>query len=442
MSAPAANTRLDQPVVIGVVGLGYVGLPLACAFARTVPCIGFDISRERIEQLRDGFDRTRETLASDLRAPLLRLTDDPAALHDANVIIVAVPTPVDSHKKPDLGALGLACETVGRHMARGTLVVFESTVYPGVTEEFCVPALERASRLAFGSDFTVGYSPERINPGDSEHTIDKVVKVVAGCTPDVTARMAQVYGLVVKAGIHCAPTIKTAEAAKVIENTQRDLNIALMNELAIIFDRAGISTKAVLEAAATKWNFLPFRPGLVGGHCIGVDPYYLTYKAEELGYHSQVILSGRRINDSMGMYVAQQTVKAMIRAGKVIDNATVLVLGVAFKPNVPDMRNTRVADVVTELRSYGIAVDVSDPLVDPEEAKRELNVTLVADPFARRRAYDAVILAVGHDAFKARPAEELVGLLREGRGRGVLVDVGGVITRDAAEALGVSYWSL
>ena len=434
--------RPDKPVVVGVVGLGYVGLPLACAFARTVACIGFDISRERIAQLRDGYDRTRETLASDLRAPLLRLTDDPAALHEANVIIVAVPTPVDSHKKPDLEALRLACDTVGRHMARGTTVVFESTVYPGVTEEFCVPALERASGLKFGSDFTVGYSPERINPGDAEHTIDKVVKVVAGCTPEVTAFLAEVYGLVVKAGIHCAPDIKTAEAAKVIENTQRDLNIALMNELAIIFDRAGISTKAVLEAAGTKWNFLPFRPGLVGGHCIGVDPYYLTYKAEDLGYHPQVILSGRRINDSMGMYVAQQTVKAMIRAGKVIDSARVLVLGVAFKANVPDMRNTRVVDVVTELRSYGIAVDVADPLVDPEEVEREMNLTLVADPFARPHAYDAVILAVGHDRFKARAAEEFVGLLRQGHGRGVLVDLGGILTRDRAESLGVSYWSL
>jgi UDP-N-acetyl-D-glucosamine/UDP-N-acetyl-D-galactosamine dehydrogenase len=442
MTGSVPQARLDEPVVVGVVGLGYVGLPLACAFARTVACIGFDISRERIAQLREGHDRTRETLASDLRAPLLRLTDDPAALHDANFIIVAVPTPVDSHKKPDLGALGLACDTVGRHMARGSVVVFESTVYPGVTEDFCVPALEKASGLTFGTDFAVGYSPERINPGDAEHTIDKVVKVVAGCTPDVTARMAQVYGLVVKAGIHCAPSIKTAEAAKVIENTQRDLNIALMNELAMIFDRAGISTKAVLEAAATKWNFVSFRPGLVGGHCIGVDPYYLTYKAEELGYHSQVILSGRRINDSMGIYVAQQTVKAMIRAGKVIDSARVLVLGVAFKANVRDMRNTRVADVVAELRSYGIAVDVADPLVDPDEVERELNLTLVADPFARRHAYDAVIVAVGHDAFKARSLDDLVGLLRKERGRGVLVDVGGVVTREAAESCGVSYWSL
>ncbi len=434
--------RCDKPVVVGVVGLGYVGLPLACAFARTVPCIGFDISHERIEQLREGRDRTRETLAADLRAPLLRLTDDPAALHEANFIIVAVPTPVDSHKKPDLRALGLACETVGRHMAPGATVVFESTVYPGVTEEFCVPALEAASRLKCGSDFTVGYSPERINPGDAEHTVDKIVKVVAGCTPDVTAFMAEVYGLVVKAGVHCAPDIKTAEAAKVIENTQRDVNIALMNELAMIFDRAGISTQAVLDAAGTKWNFLPFRPGLVGGHCIGVDPYYLTYMAEALGYHSQVILSGRRINDSMGLYVAQQTVKAMIRAGKVIDHARVLVLGVAFKPNVPDIRNTRVADVVTELRSYGITVDVSDPIVDPEDVEREMHLTLVTDPFARRHAYDAVVVAVGHDAFRARAADEFVGLLREGHGRGVLVDVCGVVTRDMADSSRVSYWCL
>jgi UDP-N-acetyl-D-glucosamine/UDP-N-acetyl-D-galactosamine dehydrogenase len=429
-------------LVVGVVGLGYVGLPLACAFARAVPCIGFDISHERVEQLRRGMDRTRETLASDLRAPLLRLTDDPAALHEANFIIVAVPTPVDLHKKPDLQALGLACETVGRHMAPGTTVVFESTVYPGVTEEFCVPALENASGLKLGSDFTVGYSPERINPGDSEHTIDKVVKVVAGCTTDVTASMARVYGLVVKAGIYCARDIKTAEAAKVIENTQRDVNIALMNELAMIFDRAGISTRAVLEAAATKWNFLPFRPGLVGGHCIGVDPYYLTYKAEALGYHSQVILSGRRINDSMGLYVAQQTVKAMIRAGKVIQNASVLVLGVAFKPNVPDIRNTRVADVITELRSYGITVDVADPIVDADEVQREMDVTLVTDPFARRHAYDAVVIAVGHEAFRTRSAQDLIGVLREGYGGRVVVDVCGVLTRDVAESLGVAYWSL
>ena len=432
----------DKAVTVGIVGLGYVGLPLACAFATSVPCIGFDISRARIDELRSGSDRTGETVASDLRLPLLRLTDDPAQLHEANVIIVAVPTPVDSHKKPDLGPLVSACDIVGKHMARGALVVFESTVYPGVTEDVCVPALERASGLSYRQDFMVGYSPERINPGDPEHTLQKVVKVVAGCTPEVTELMARVYGLVVKAGVHCAPSIRVAEAAKVIENTQRDVNIALMNELAIIFNRAGIETRAVLEAAETKWNFLPFRPGLVGGHCIGVDPYYLTYKAEELGYHPQMILSGRRINDSMGLYVAEQTVKLMIAAGKIVQNARVLVLGVAFKENVPDTRNTRVADLVAELRSYGVAVDVADPVVDPADAQRELKLALITDPFARPETYDAVVIAVAHDEFRARSVDEFIALLREGHGGRVLIDVRGVMARHAVEARGVSYWRL
>jgi UDP-N-acetyl-D-galactosamine dehydrogenase len=427
---------------VGVVGLGYVGLPLACAFAASVPCIGFDISRERVDELRRGHDRTGETAASDLQSPLLQLTDDPAQLRNAAVIIVAVPTPVDSHKKPDLGPLVSACDLVGRHMAPDALVVFESTVYPGVTEAVCVPALERASGLQYPRDFTVGYSPERINPGDPEHTLQKVVKVVAGCTPEVTERLARLYGLVVKAGVHCAPDIRTAEAAKVIENTQRDVNIALMNELAIIFNRAGIDTQAVLDAAETKWNFLAFRPGLVGGHCIGVDPYYLTYKAEELGYHPQMILSGRRINDSMGFYVAEHTVKLMIAAGKIVQNARVLVLGVAFKENVPDTRNTRVADIVTELRSYGVAVDVFDPVVEAAEVTRELGLTLVADPFARPQAYDAVVIAVAHDVFKARKADDFIGLLREGHGGRVLIDVRGFIPRRDVESRGVAYWRL
>jgi UDP-N-acetyl-D-glucosamine/UDP-N-acetyl-D-galactosamine dehydrogenase len=432
----------DKSVVVGVVGLGYVGLPLACAFARSVPCVGFDISRARIEELRRGHDHTGETTEPELRASLLRLTDDPSALREANFLIVAVPTPVDSHKQPDLGPLVAACDTVGRHLSPGAVVVFESTVYPGVTEDVCVPRLEAASGMRCGRDFMVGYSPERINPGDAEHTLEKVVKVVAGCTPEVTDLMARVYGLVVKAGVHRAPTIQTAEAAKVIENTQRDLNIALMNELAIIFHRAGIDTQAVLEAAGTKWNFLSFRPGLVGGHCIGVDPYYLTHKAEALGYHPQVILSGRRINDGMGLYVAQQTVKLMIRAGKMVQTARVLVLGVAFKANVPDIRNTRVADVVAELGSYGITVDVADPIVDPEHVTRELNLTLIADPFARRHAYDAVVIAVGHDAFKERPAADFIALLRDGHGGRVLVDLGGVVGREEAESRAISDWRL
>ena len=432
----------DTPVVIGVVGLGYVGLPLACAFARCVPCIGFDISRDRVEALRRGDDVTGATAGADLRAPLLRLTDDPALLREANFIIVAVPTPVDSSKKPNLDPLVAACDTVGRHLSRGALVVFESTVYPGVTEEICVPRLEEASGLRCGNDFTVGYSPERINPGDPEHSLEKVVKVVAGSTPDVTELMARVYGLVVKAGVHRAPSIKTAEAAKVIENTQRDVNIALMNELAMIFHRAGIDTRAVLEAAETKWNFVPFRPGLVGGHCIGVDPYYLTYRAEALGYHPQIILSGRRINDSMGVYVAEQTVKLMIRAGKIVQNARVLVLGLTFKENVRDIRNTRVADLIAELGRYGIVVDVFDPVVDPGEVAREMTIRLVADPFACPGPYDAVVIAVAHDAFKARAADDFVGLLRQGHGGRVLIDVRGLVPRQAAESRGLAYWCL
>jgi UDP-N-acetyl-D-galactosamine dehydrogenase len=432
----------ETPDVVGVVGLGYVGLPLACAFARSLPCIGFDISHERVAALRRGDDATGATAAADLGAPLLRLTDDPALLREASFIIVAVPTPVDSSKKPNLGPLVAACDTVGLHLSKGALVVFESTVYPGVTEEICVPALEAASGLSCGRDFSVGYSPERINPGDPEHSLEKVVKVVAGLTPGDTERMARVYGLVVKAGVHRAPTIKTAEAAKVIENTQRDVNIALMNELAMIFHRAGIDTRAVLEAAETKWNFVPFRPGLVGGHCIGVDPYYLTYRAEALGYHPQVILSGRRINDSMGVYVAEQTVKLMIRAGKIVQNARVLVLGLTFKENVRDIRNTRVSDVIAELGRYGIAVDVFDPVADPADVAREMDVRLVADPFTGPGPYDAVVIAVPHDAFTSRSADEFVALLRHGHGGRVLVDVRGVVSRHAAESRGVAYWCL
>lgn len=426
---------------VAVVGLGYVGLPLACAFARHVPCIGFDISVERIRDLRAGHDRTREVAAVDLQAVGLDFTDEPARLREADVILVAVPTPVDSHKKPDLDPLVSACRTVGRHLSAGALVVFESTVYPGVTEEICVPLLEAESGLRCGSGFAVGYSPERINPGDQEHTIDKVVKVVAGLTPDVTDRMATIYGMVAKAGVHKAPSIKVAEAAKVIENTQRDLNIALMNELSMIFHRAGIDTHAVLEAAGTKWNFLPFRPGLVGGHCIGIDPYYLTYKAEHLGYQPQVILSGRRINDSMGVYVAERTVKLMIHAGLIVQNAKVLVLGLSFKPNVGDIRNTRVAEVIAELLSYGINVDVYDPLAERDAVAHELGVQMRSDPFPGDGRYDAVVLAVAHDTFRDRPLRHYAALMRNDH-TGVLVDVQGAVPHEEAEALGLAYWSL
>ena len=429
---------------IVVVGLGYVGLPLACAFGQRRRCIGFDISEQRVAELRSGYDRTGEIKPQELRAPLLEFSTDAACLEQADLIIVAVPTPVDEHRNPDLGPLRAASRTVGRHIRAGAVVVFESTVYPGATEEVCVPILEAESGLRCEVDFHVGYSPERINPGDPEHSLETVVKVVAAATPAVTELLAQVYGLVVKAGIHRAPTIKTAEAAKVIENTQRDLNIALVNELALIFHRMGIDTSAVLQAAQTKWNFLPFRPGLVGGHCIGVDPYYLTFKAEALGYHPQVILSGRRINDQMGVYIAEQVVKLMIRAGKVVQNARVLVLGLTFKENVPDMRNTRVGDVIRELRDYDIAVEAYDPRALAAEVEHELALRMVDDPFREpgEAGYDAVILAVPHDEFRSRNVREFVDLLRTDRGRGILVDVRGILSREAVEAQSVNYWRL
>ena len=433
---------MREPDTIAVVGLGYVGLPLACAFGQWKRCIGFDISVERVEQLRLGDDRTGEMKPQDLKAPGLEFTTDQALLRVADFVVVAVPTPVDQHHTPDLGPLRSASTTVGRHLKRGAVVVFESTVYPGATEEVCVPILERESGLRCGTEFHVGYSPERINPGDPEHSLERVVKVVAGQTPEVTRVLADVYGLVAKAGIHCAPNIKTAEAAKVIENTQRDLNIALVNELAMIFHRMGIDTAAVLAAARTKWNFLPFQPGLVGGHCIGVDPYYLTFKAEELGYHPQVILSGRRINDQMGLYVAEQTVKLMIRAGKVVQNARVLVLGLTFKENVPDIRNTRVADVIAELRDYEVRVDAFDPRAMPSEVEDEMQIRMVEDPFQTSGGYDAVILAVPHDEFRLREPAAFLDLLRGDNGGGVLVDVRGMLNRAAVEARGVAYWCL
>jgi UDP-N-acetyl-D-galactosamine dehydrogenase len=364
-------------------------------------------------------------------------------LADADLIIVAVPTPVDEHHTPNLGPLRAASRTVGAHMAAGVVVVFESTVYPGATEDVCRPLLEETSRLRCGVDFHIGYSPERINPGDAEHSLERVVKVVAGQTPEITECLAQVYGLVVKAGIHRAPSIKTAEAAKVIENTQRDVNIALVNELAMIFHRMGLDTEAVLTAAGTKWNFLPFRPGLVGGHCIGVDPYYLTYKAEALGYHPQVILSGRRINDSMGVHVAEQTVKLMIRAGKVVQGARVLVLGLTFKENVADIRNTRVADVVRELKAYEMRVDVHDPRADLADVDETLGLRMVEDPFrTQQAAYDSLVIAVPHDEYRARGVEDMVTLLRRDNGGAVLVDVRGMLPRDAVERHGVAYWRL
>ncbi|MCC5966659.1 MAG: Vi polysaccharide biosynthesis UDP-N-acetylglucosamine C-6 dehydrogenase TviB [Natronohydrobacter sp.] len=404
---------------IAVIGLGYVGLPLAVEFGKKRPVIGFDISPARIAELRAGRDATREVTTDELaEAQHLTLTAEAADLADASIFVVTVPTPIDAHKRPDLTPLLKASETVGRALKRGDIVIYESTVYPGATEEDCVPVLERVSGLTFNVDFFCGYSPERINPGDKAHRLTTIRKVTSGSTPEIAAKIDALYADIITAGTYMAESIRVAEAAKVIENTQRDLNIALVNELAIIFNRMGIDSDAVLKAAGTKWNFLPFRPGLVGGHCIGVDPYYLTHKAESLGYHPQVILAGRRINDGMGAYVASQMVKAMLKRRIHVDGARVLVLGLTFKENCPDLRNTRVVDVVAELRDYGVQVDVHDPWVDPAEAQAEHALDLVTE--LTPGLYDGIILAVAHEAFISMGAETL---RRFGHERHVLYDL-------------------
>lgn len=391
--------HLNQTQPIAIIGLGYVGLPLAVEFGKHRPVIGFDINFDRIAALQDGQDTTREVTAEELQSSKhLTLTSDPDDLKRATIFIVTVPTPIDAYKRPDLTPLLRASETVGRVLKRGDIVIYESTVYPGATEEDCVPVLERVSGLRFNEDFTCGYSPERINPGDKERRLTMILKVTSGSTSETAETVDELYASIITAGTYRAESIRVAEAAKVIENTQRDLNIALVNELAIIFNRMGIDTEAVLKAAGTKWNFLPFRPGLVGGHCIGVDPYYLTHKAETLGYHPQVILAGRRINDGMGAYVAGQMIKAMLKRCIQVNGARVLVLGLTFKENCPDLRNTRVVDVIAELREYGVSVDVHDPWVDPAEARHEYGLDLVAEPEAG--AYDGVILAVAHDTYR------------------------------------------
>jgi len=420
-----------------VVGLGYVGLPVAVAFGRREPVIGFDVDATRIAELRAGHDRTREVDDAELAGAEIRFTSDPGDLRAADFHIVAVPTPIDAAKQPDLAPLLAATRTVGEQLERGAIVVFESTVYPGATEEACVPVLERASGLRCGADFTVGYSPERINPGDREHRFTTITKVVSGQDPATLETVAAVYGSVVEAGVHRAASIKVAEAAKVIENTQRDLNIALMNELALIFDRLGIDTRDVLAAAATKWNFLPFRPGLVGGHCIGVDPYYLTHKASTLGYYPQVILAGRRINDGMGAFVASQVVKGLIRAREGVRGARVTVLGLTFKENVPDLRNTRVIDIVRELEDYGVRVQVHDPLADPTEAREEYGLELIAAEDLAPAS--AVVLAVAHRDYLDGGWQHVRGLL-EG-GRGVVVDVRGELPRESVPE-GIRLWRL
>ena len=408
MTESSAQTAPSPEGVIAVIGLGYVGLPLAVEFGRIRPTLGFDIDATRIKALQAGEDRTREVAPEALKAAdHLRYADDPQQIADCRIYIVTVPTPIDAHKRPDLTPLLRASQTVGEVLKPGDIVIYESTVYPGATEEDCVPVLEQVSGLTCNRDFHVGYSPERINPGDKAHRLPDILKVTSGSTPEVAAEIDALYRQIITAGTYRAESIRVAEAAKVIENTQRDLNISLVNELAMIFNRMGIDTQAVLEAAGTKWNFLPFRPGLVGGHCIGVDPYYLTHKAEAIGYHPQVILAGRRINDGMGAYVAGQMVKAMLRKGLKVHGGRVLILGLSFKENCPDLRNTRVVDVLRELKEYGVAVDVHDPMVDSAEAEAEYGITPISDPGEGQ--YDGVLLAVPHAAFKAAGAATLRG---------------------------------
>ena len=419
---------------IAVIGLGYVGLPLAAAFGRKTDVIGFDIHEEKIQQLRDGYDATGELTSEDLASTRIDYTTDAARLSEAGFYIVTVPTPIDTNKKPDLSPLQSASTCIGQNLKPGAIVVYESTVYPGVTEDVCVPILEQQSGLTCGVDFKVGYSPERINPGDKVH------KVGSGQDAETLETVARVYELVVTAGVHRASSIKVAEAAKVIENTQRDLNIALMNELALIFGKLGIPTMDVLAAAGTKWNFLPFTPGLVGGHCIGVDPYYLTYKAAEIGYHPHVILAGRRINDGMGKYVAENTIKKMIQADKAIKGARVLVMGLTFKEDVPDIRNSKVIDIIRELEDYGVEVMVHDPHACPEETRHEYGVELVGLQDVNR--VDAVVWAVSHQAFAEVTPGVLKKLCCDNGGCGVVVDVKSVLDKDAVEQAGMEYWSL
>jgi UDP-N-acetyl-D-galactosamine dehydrogenase len=420
-----------------VIGLGYVGLPVALALAKKFdPVIGFDISERRIAGLRNAEDTTGEVTPAALRETRVRFTDDPATLDEASVFIVTVPTPIDAERRPDLSPLGAACNLIGPHLSRGSVVVFESTVYPGLTREFCGPRLAKASGLRQGVDFKLGYSPERINPGDEQHRLETIVKIVSGEDDSTLERVAKIYGRIVDAGIYRASSIEVAEAAKVIENTQRDLNIALMNELAIIFDRLGIPTTEVLEAARTKWNFLPFTPGLVGGHCIGVDPYYLTARAEAAGYYPQVILSGRRINDGMGAFIAQRLVKLLIAAERPVKGAQIGILGITFKEDVPDLRNSRVPDIVSELREFGIAASVADPLADPDEARRVYGIDLV--PCEAFAGLDGLILAVPHHVLGENGWDQMFSALSPG---GILIDVKSAISRSAVPP-NIHYWSL
>jgi UDP-N-acetyl-D-galactosamine dehydrogenase len=424
---------LNKKEKLSVVGLGYVGLPIALAFAKKTSVIGFDIHTGRVEMMKKGIDPSEELSSEEFENCDISFTANPDDLRQAKFHIVAVPTPIDRHNLPDLTPLLKATHTVGKVLKKGDYVVYESTVYPGATEEDCIPILEQESGLKFPEDFKVGYSPERINPGDKEHTLQTIVKVVSGCDDESLEIIARTYEMVVTAGVHRASSIKVAEAAKIIENTQRDVNIALMNELSIIFNRMGINTYDVLEAAGTKWNFLNFFPGLVGGHCIGVDPYYLTFKAKELKYHPQVIDSGRFVNDSMGPYVAKQLVKKLIAAGKNVSNCRVLIMGTTFKENVADIRNSKVADVYNELKTYGVQIDVVDPHASPEEVMQEYSYSLTDGPNGK---YDAVIVAVSHREYADLQENDFKAMMNDG---GILVDIKGLYRKRIKE---ITYWSL
>ncbi len=430
--------RIERVRKVAVVGLGYVGLPIAVAFGKQGSVIGFDINREKINELRNGIDRTGEVSSADLKMADIHFSAEPTDLKAADFIIVAVPTPINEALQPDLTALQKSSELIGANLAPGAIVVFESTVYPGATEEVCQPILEKTSGMKCGTDFKLGYSPERINPGDKEHTLERIIKVVSAQDAETLDIVAETYGKVVKAGIHRASSIRVAEAAKVIENTQRDLNIALMNELALIFHRLGVDTKSVLEAAGTKWNFLKFSPGLVGGHCIGVDPYYLTSKAESVGYHPQVILAGRRINNGMGKFVAEQTMKQLRELTRPINDLKVAVLGLTFKENVPDLRNSKVPDIIHELREYGVQVLVHDPIADPTEAVHEYGLQLSG--WNEIKDVDGIIVAVAHRAYAEMTIQQLIRPLRDHR-QGVVMDVKCMLDQSTVPST-LKYWRL
>jgi UDP-N-acetyl-D-galactosamine dehydrogenase len=415
-----------KTINIAIIGLGYVGLPLAAAFSKKYNVIGFDINIERIQELLKGYDRTLELDSSEMEtlSSAMQFTSELDRLRSCTIFIITVPTPIDESNRPDLTPLIKSSQAVATVLKKDDIVIYESTVYPGVTEEVCVPELERGSGLKFNQDFFCGYSPERINPGDKEHTVTKILKVTSGSTPEIAQKVDVLYKSIITAGTHLASSIKVAEASKIIENTQRDVNIALINELALIFDTMKIDTNEVLEAAATKWNFINLKPGLVGGHCIGVDPYYLTYKAEELGYKPNLILGARQINNSMGKYIAEKTIKCMISAEKKIKYAYILILGVTFKENCPDMRNTKVIDIIDELKSYECHVDIYDPWVDPNENKKYYKHGIISDPFGNTKQYDAIILAVAHDQFKKIQAEDFRKISTE---TPVIIDVKGIL---------------